>query len=91
LIDSDLVQIREIFREELTPIRDDVLILNQTIFGPKGENGLYGDVKILKATVQTHSENWSGLKKQVAMVAGIVSTGITIAVTIGKQLLNKNN
>ncbi len=55
-------------QEELEPIRELLNKHQQTLHGPEGNNGMYGDVAYLKRTVSS--------LKRIYAVAGTVITGL---------------
>jgi len=58
--------LRQIIREEIEPIRTLLQGHAQTLFGPKGQNGLYGDFNSMKKEVSQ--------LKTMSRVATVLST-----------------
>ena len=76
LDDLDLERIASTIDRQMQPIVDLVKQHDLTLFGPKGADGMYKDIKDLK--------KWKdGLNKRISFLAG----GIAVTVSLGKDLL----
>lgn len=65
---------RQIIREEVEPIRAMLQGHDQTLFGPKGQNGLYGDFNSMKKEV-------AQLKTMSRVATALGSLGFGVAMT----------
>jgi len=71
--EDDLTQFRLIIREEIRPIRDMAMKHDQTLYGERGNNGLYGEVRSFRKRM-----------RNVEILGGLIQ-GIVISVLAFKD------